>query len=1547
MTDVTPEQFTQLLDGNIDQQPNPEGYTALLNPAPTRGPNTNARYVGQSALIQGSPYEREILEMASAQPDTKEYKRQKSDEWYQDQMQQVQTRIQEALLASPDVINRVIADSQEQVNQLQQDMHSPVATEKAYTAQAAVNGVSDVTDQKANILAMANDLHEAYEAQSVGETILDFGSYFIPFKETLDIEDIDDQINANPQLADIAGENLESIVGAWKALPVDRQAQLFPHLKEAVLQATSTLGITDGNLLKTVNILTNFFAVEGAGELRQQQIEDIAFSLPDVPAASAVKALNGIRALSKTQKVAAAQVLKEATETAASSTSAVRVASDADDVASAAAHTAAAALDEQTATALGTTRVDAAMSAMPLETNQWFKTVTDDPNLPGAVADKMNDIAAKASGFARKLTDETELMQLGVLNGSERQQVMTNFFERMDKVGEDYLTEHLEMDNLRVTSEDATGFSYTYTLKDKNNPTTPGGKEKLTLRTGEVKFKVNDVTGNYSATVNDSIAQSASNVVSPTAWSVRTDAGDFNLEVKRALQSDDLAAAYTAKSGELLDWAIEPVRGALDFKARGRIERVLEAGDEFINPETQVHGRVFTPSELVAGIETKSGTVRLTSPKEQEAYYRFRMYADATFQAENYVLRRELELGGFKDVKLFSLSTPAGDSATVKNVRTANRAVGRPFDSVNAALSSVRGRNGQGIWDDNLGKTVDISEDYIRRAYDEGDVVVRFKQDWNTKGTGDLDSSGEMVQYARVKKDRVADLPASVLNYKAGYVPKINEARFVVSQAMPMIARNRPNLLRTQAMRAFDSLSDAQAFREELITKYVNKHDVGRDAAERLFPEVGLVEDLPLSSRLEEAVGAHTGLYHGTRSKDELLFGLSGQEMSRISPFEAFQRHTKHLGSFVSQNEVRVARERRWLNTVRAEFPEVEIRGFEDTLLPTGKAKTRAAEAVRNQIREWNGIPTQQEQFFNSQWQRIHDWSLNVGRDRFGLKDKESVKSIQWLMHVNPWSAMKSAVMHNLLGFFNPAQLYTQASSLLIAMTKHPMEGPKMLAAAPVFGLLDNVRNAKALKGVYKNLKSGGLIDDELVDAYDAWLRTGLREAVYNNSDIARVAGTGFGLTNKLLRDFDFLSLYLYRSGELTARRATFAAEYLNWRRRTGKRVPNNDELSEILEESHKDMLELGPANKAYWQGGEGTGTFRQMLGVATQFMQVGTKTMELIFKNERRGGFSSREKTRIMMGQMALFGAAGVPLGGVIAQWLAKGFGVEEMDQTTADGLNQGFVGMTYNLLLGAESEVSERFALGAQITQMVEDFITSEDPLWLKAFGPAGGGVFGRTWDAFGELKLLAQVDWSGHQEIAPEIALLGASALAQIPSTGRNWWKYHLMTNYNAILDRRRNVIVNQDFDEITEVGALLGFQPSAEVDARMLFLDNRGMDEMVRSYADARVSLLHRAVYEMKLDPNAILAIQAALQMVDETTPEWVKIEGQKQFIDRVFGERDKTRQERELEKFIRRTAVDKIREDALLDSTDPLGTASKPFTQPFKQLLDGPQGGSDE
>ncbi|MFG1549476.1 hypothetical protein ABMA84_15720 [Halobacteriovorax sp. XZX-2] len=1088
------------------------------------------------------------------------------------------------------------------------------------------------------------------------------------------------------------------------------------------------------------------------------------------------------------------------------------------------------------------------------------------------------------------------------------------------------------MDNLKLVDEDAKGFTYQYTLRDKSRPVAEGEKERLIVRSGKVKFSINDVTGTYSATVEGASAQNFfGNILSPAAWSRRTAEGDFNLEVKRALQSDDLAVAYQDKVGAFLDWASEPVAGLTQGKARERVSAVLQAGDEWVNPQTQVEGTVFSPTELAAGVNTPLGKIHLTDPREVEAYYRYRLYGDATFINEDFVLRREKELAGMKDIKL-------------QGLEDGGRAIGKPFEDLSSALGSVRDKRGQGVWDSKIGRTVDITDDYVRKVYDEGDVLVRLEKDWNTKGTGELDLSGEFVQYARVQKDAISEMPDRILNYRSGYVPKINEARFVVSQRMPKIARGRPNLAGSQALRAFDSLSDAKAFREEQIARWMEKHGSDRAAAEQIFPEVDLLDEGLGAARLEEAVGAHTGLYHGTRSKDKLLFGLSGQELSRVNPLEAFQRHSKHLGQFISQNEVRIGREKRWLNTVRQEFPDIPIRGFEDTPLPN-TPKGKAAERVRRVIREWNGIPSREEELSDAMWQRLHDWALNGAR-RFGYADKESVKSIQWFRTKDPYAFMKTVVMHNLLGVFNIAQLYTQASAMSVALGKFPAKfAPRVINDMAWMHVLDNIVDDKMLGKVYNILFNGRAIDETTKATYDAFRRTGLKEAVFNNSDMARIGSHGLGVTRRILSNADNLSLMLYRSGELAARRATFAAEFQNWMRTTGKKVPSDLELSEILEEVNKDMLELGPANRAYWQGGRGTGDVRQLMGVASQFMQVGAKTMELATKGVANGGFTNRQKARIFLSQLAMFGAAGVPLGGLITQAITSGLGIEQMPEEAAELANQGFVGFGLRAMLG-DVEVSDRFALGAQTTQMIEDIITSDDPLWIKALGPAGSGVFGRGWDAFQQLRPLMNADW-GHEGIVTEDGLmLAASVLGEIPSSGRNWVKYWMMKNHHAIIDQRKRVLIDASdkggFDSRTEIGRLLGFTPTAEQNMRMLQLDQKAVDEMVQDYANYRVQLLHRAIWEFKLDPQTVVAIEEAHKVMDRTIPDYIKTKGRELVNKRIYGPRQESKEDELVKKFLQRTAPDKISEDFILDSNAELSTSVKPISQPFRNILGGSQ-----
>ncbi|AUR85603.1 coil containing protein [Vibrio phage 1.077.O._10N.261.45.A10] len=1530
---ITPEEFEASLDPQAQVETGFD-FSDAISSQRMRGDSISRLYAGQAAMVRGAPTDNATMEIDALQPDSKEVRKQVVNDYYRMKQQELTQWADREINNSPESAHDVLDSTIAGQNLFMERQASVLSDELVYATQAAPDGVPELRDQQAFLLGAMNDLNEIVDSQGWLDDAFDFAGLMVPFGEALDIQDVATEIGKNPELAQVAGANLEEVVMNWHSLPAARKQMLYPLVQDAVIEATKTslFGIeSDGNLLKASGILQELLDPEGAGALREAQALDVALGAVDVVPIGAVTKMAKLSAL---EKANVNVVLKGAVDTARAENTAAKVAANAGDVNAAATHTVTAMTDPAVANSMNTTKLTAALDAMPIETGDWFREVISDDQLPGAVARKLNDAAVRAQGFARSLTTESEFMKIGALSGTERQAVVDNFLQQMDKVGEDYLVEGLELANLKLTKRNNEGFSYSYELSAAGDPS-PGA-----LRTGEVTFKINDVTGTFSATVNDPIAQQTSKILSPAAFSKTGSTGDFNAEVKRSIQSSDLAAAIDARAAEMLVWAAEPVSGVTGLKARGRVEDVLEAGDEFVNPSTQITGRVFTPTELAAGIETHKGTVRLTAPAEQEAYYRMRMYSDAAFQTENYVLRREMELGGMKQVKMFTAAVPTDAGYNVRNGATS---VGKPLADANAARASLADKQGWGVWDDTQQRVIDITDSYIDDVYDNGELLVRLRKDWNSKGTGDLDASGEMVSYVRVKASRVSDLPEQVLHYKPGYVPKINRANFVAKQVVPMTKRGVTTSTRTQALRAFDSFQDANRFRDEQVVKFMRENPQAKlEDAELIFPAVSKFEDLTTAERLEDAVGSHGGLFHGTRSKDELLFGLSGQRLERASPYEAFQRQVGHLGTFVARNEVRVGAEKRWINTVRREYPNLKLTGFDGTAVPTTTAKGKMLNELRQQIKEWNGIPSREENMYQGAIQSLHDWGLNgIRQVPFGMRDKESIKSLQWLKNTNPITAIKGAVMHNLLGALNPAQVYTQASAALVAASKFPLTSPKNFERAFMFHALDNIRNTTALGKVYKMVGKGDF-SEGLTDAHDAWKRTGLYESVFNNVDTAAIASNGLGVASSVMRNAGNASLWFYRAGELFNRRFSFLQEYENWVKVTGRTKPNDDELQEILVETNKNMLELNAANRAYWQGGYGTGPIRQIAGMATQFMQVTAKTLELALKGEGRGGFTSAQRARIVAGQVALFGAAGIPLGSVAVSGVASWTGLREVDDTTASVINQGFVGTSVNMMFGSDLEISNRFALGGSVTQLVKDLMSSEDPMVIKAFGPAAGGLGGRTWEALKELQVLFGGDRAGMDELDETDMKMAASVLSRIPSTGRSMYKAWLMANTDKIVDRRHNVVVRRDFDYWTEIGTAMGFQPSDEVRTRMLQWSNRETEEMIQELVNTRVSLMHRAIFVEKLDGEKVKAYTAAMQMLDETMPEYVKAQVRQRVTERLFGEDRGSTEEREIRKFIEQTAADKISEDAIIDAGFTFGNSDMPIIKPFSKLLDQPQ-----
>jgi hypothetical protein len=101
-------------------------------------------------------------------------------------------------------------------------------------------------------------------------------------------------------------------------------------------------------------------------------------------------------------------------------------------------------------------------------------------------------------------------------------------------------------------------------------------------------------------------------------------------------------------------------------------------------------------------------------------------------------------------------------------------------------------------------------------------------------------------------------------------------------------------------------------------------------------------------------------------------------------------------------------------------------------------------------------------------------------------------------------------------------------------------------------------------------------------------------------------------------------------------------------------------------------------------------------------------------------------------------------------------------------------------------------------------------------------------------------------------------------------------------------------------------------------------------------------MHRAIYVEKLDAEKVKAYAHAMQLMDETLPDYVKAKVRQNVIERVFGEKQQTLEEKEVRKFFDRTAADKISEDAIIDSGLSFGLSEQPIVRPFKDILGSPQ-----
>lgn len=1543
-------------DGSVSAEPLPDDAGYLENATYQQLPPTDDESVfkaGQAAAIRGKPTDPSEISKALYESSISDPRDYAEAEYYQKATADLSQYVQGALQSTtipPEVIAYKITKTNELLNRRAQ----PGSKERAYMDGVAPNADEEKKLQSAFYLMAANDIQSMTQGTSFASKAADFAGFLIPGGYAKDVYDVPDAVRKYPELASIADSDLQNVIFNFHALPAQEKAAIWPSLKQAVMDATSTFGITDGNALKAATILTQMLEPDANYNVgynaKASAVFDAAATVPVGKVAAGIKAL-ATGGLSNVAKV----TMRDAVTAVKQNANAVSLAANAGDVESAALLNSAALKDAQVAAGLNVSRDVAAVNSLPVNTAEWFKNIT--PGLAPEMAARIQDDLIKAEGFVRSITGEKDLLHIGALSKSDRTYQTQTFLDKLTRFNKsDYAQEGYNLSDVRIVGEDGDGFTFQYTLS-KNTPidtrgttlremfdnseirignaadTAPAAPETLSginpqlpyglkegTHTGTVRWSIDAVTGNYGETAKSLEKYNGSTMgLSTPTWSVGGSDLDFGKAVTDMGRVVDIEAGVRNQLNKVITWAVEPIKGLKNTGSRARVDAVLMHGDEFVNEGTAIRGRTFTKQELAAGFDIGGKHVSLTRPEEVQAYYRMRMAADIAHAVQNKILRRELQLGGFKSTRFSLKSELIGrDAGEVLDYEV----VAKPYETATAASQSAAKRPGYRALDVSTGRNEVLTSEEIARQYDNGKLLVRTKSDFSPHG--DFAVGKEHVEYLFVPRESIAELPTQVLHYKPGYVPKINDAQWAVKASLPIVKAGVTNARKTVATRLFNSLDHAEKFRMQLATDFAKKNGVTLDEALARFPTVK-VDSMSPMERLEDAVGAHGGLYTGTRSADDLLFGFAGTQPERLSALDSFKRYLNHLSTQYPRNELRLRMEKEWLNTVRAKLPDTRITGFSSTAMPD-TAMGRALETMRRQIKEWNSIPSQQETWFQAGIQYGHDWVLNkwnAGATRLGFQTSESIKPLLWLKNADPIQAAKSAATHLLLGSLNVAQIPVQASAAMIAISRRwgtPLTlntGSDILHAFR-FATLDNIRNETALGKVLNKLIKSGEIDERVAEAYKAWTRTGLYDASLNSLEAGVLTTDGMGVVMDTLRKVGDVNMTFYKAGDLFARRLSFIKEYAYWTAKHPGKVVDDDALLAITKEVDKDLLQLNSASRAVWQGGKGTGMARELAGMATQYMQVTTRMVELMVKPTSRGGFTNKEVFKILSWQALLFGAAGVPLFNMFGPNLIKHFGLTNISEQEATMINQGAVGALFSSVLGMHADISQRIAVGSQMTEFVRDLMTSDDPLMLRALGPFGSATGSRVLDAMRELDILFSGSREGEQELDRGTLMMALNTLGQIPSGSRNALKAWMMHQNHELIDRHGNVIMRRNFDWQEELAQALGFRLTEETASRFINMDKRTIQEDVTELADARVRLMYNAIFVHKLDEKQMGNIRAAIQLMDESLPPMIRDEVKKR-VDRKLWEAPETMQDQAIKQFLETTVPEKLGSDAIYDS----------------------------
>lgn len=922
------------------------------------------------------------------------------------------------------------------------------------------------------------------------------------------------------------------------------------------------------------------------------------------------------------------------------------------------------------------------------------------------------------------------------------------------------------------------------------------------------------------------------------------------------MQKRAVAANFNVSA---LHKSLQPVLddiGGLNAKSRRAIESVWVRGRD-------VDNKWYNPTEFQSNFRQLNG--RVPSDKETLAYYSMKNLNDAEYYLRNHAEYVRKTSEGFITGKLDSPSLSFG----YQNMKK----IDKPYDMRQTTVYNTQ--------TDELISGADIVPSDLERMLTDGHELFRLE---STK----LRIDGAPVQYILARQGNMVTKPLEYrqLNYAAGghriYEGTVFVKQGVVGSIVNRAGQTRKYIENAKTHAVFPTAGAANkyivrmenarlAFREYSVADDATK-EVLRDATDSALKQAGfedgideyamliakgkVIPDQPFelirgseSPRIYKEIRDgddnlidmqvindgrpdwledHGMLYYSKRG--HALNGPQDELAQTIDPFATANRAVENAMDTAGYLSYKINAVQRWLNEFGSIMTKDEglsdLQRFwksnlrEDAPQDLRRAAERSRIALQNQL----GHPTKYGSTLQESIVKMADWVEGFVPGKVG---SSTAKGLLNLQSKDPIAALKALSFDSKLGLFDPSQILVQTQTAFAMMTIDPLNAPRFFrdAAALRWAAIntsDEIMNAAAkmssmepaeFKAMTEGLRRSGAAhpggEMVLTDHYG-----GINASIVGHG-AAKVRSKGrmfFYEAERLNR------IYGWRKAWNDLRDKGMTVEELS-------KPEGRASLSNLTDQYTINMVS---ASAAGWQRG--------IFAVPTQFLSYQARFMENVLPKAFGGNpqWTSGQKLRMVLGQMFLYGAAGVPAGRAMAEYGKSTLGLEFEEDSMVDSVaHRAILGGIFDSTIYAVTAGTVDVAFGdraAIFGKGLEDLIATlngsgpGDTSFLDVIAGAPFGVLGDYGSDFTnglmEIFHASMSETASVTDVLPDMVSDIADNISTLSRVQRAYW----VLRYGEWISQETGKTITKA-TPAEAIAAALGIQPRdiAEVDYMRNILD----------------------------------------------------------------------------------------------------------------------------